>query len=278
MTHIIADTLACIPVEKAKNLGLAYLPQIVIFGNDSFKDDSEIDTATFIKKLKHASELPKTAAPNPLLYTPILDKLTKSNESIIIICPSSKMSGTWRSAETARNDYPQADIRVIDTLLVGAGLGTVVLEAVEMAKKNIHADKIQAAVIEKASQNRTYFLVDTLEFLFKGGRIGAAKALIGGLMQIKPLLTIQDGQVAPVDSQRTHKKAMESLINRIISECPKSLNAHLTIQYGENLKIAEELVETLKIRIGIGKIPITLLPPAIMVHGGPGVLGVSFFV
>jgi len=120
--------------------------------------------------------------------------------------------------------------------------------------------------------------VDTLEFLFKGGRIGAAKALIGGLMQIKPLLTIQDGQVAPVDSQRTHKKAMESLINRIISECPKSLNAHLTIQYGENLKIAEELVETLKIRIGIGKIPITLLPPAIMVHGGPGVLGVSFFV
>lgn len=278
MTHIIADTLACIPVDKAKQMGLAYLPQIVIFGEKSYRDDSEINTTQFIQKLKSSANLPTTAAPNPLLYLPILEDLTKSGEPILIICPSSKLSGTYRSASTAKNEFPQADIRIIDTLLIGASLGTVVLEAYDMARKNMDADIIQKAVMGKSERNRTYFLVDTLDYLYRGGRIGAAKAMVGGLMQVKPLLAVQNGQVVPVDSQRTHKKAIESFINRIVSECPKSQHSCLTIEYGDNFDSAQEIAEELKRRIGLIKVPTAFLPPAIMVHGGPGVLGASFFV
>lgn len=278
MTHLVADTLACIPVDEARKLGLAYLPQIIIFGNESYRDDSEIDSDTFIQRLKSSPTLPKTSAPYPSLYQPYFEKMSKTGEPILVICPSKKMSGTVRSAEAAALDFPNTDIRIIDTNTIGSGLGSIVRQAVAWQKAGFSAEQIEQNVKEMSARNRTYFLVDTLEYLHKGGRIGAAQALVGSMLQMKPILCLKDGQVDAHSTERTRKKAMAKFLDLILAECPKSPTACVTIQHGGVPEQAETLAADLKARLGVKDIPIYYLPPAVMVHGGPGVLGVSFFI
>jgi DegV family protein with EDD domain len=278
MVRIVADTLSSIPVEEAKRLKLPYLPQIIIFGEESYKDDSEIDTITFLQKLQSSKVLPKTAAPYPVLYNPIFEELIKTKEPILVLCPPSSVSGTIRSVETAKNDFPNADIQILDTTLIGAGLGTLVRKALEWAEKGDEVQVIIEKVKTMASKNRTYFLLDTLEYLRRGGRIGAAKAMMGGILQMKPLLAFRNSQVEPVESQRTKIKAVKSLVDLVQKECPKTLDAHFCIQEGGNKDEAANLSKQFSEVMGFQDIPMFTVPPAILVHGGPGVLGVSYFV
>ncbi len=277
MIHLVADTLSCLSVDEAKKMGLAYLPQIIIFGDHSYRDDSEMDSETFIKRLKSSPVLPGTSAPNPNLYFPYFEEMSKTGQPILVICPSKKLSGTVRSAETAASEFSKADIRIIDTGTIGSGLGSVVRKAVEWQQAGLSADEIEKNVRELSSRNRTYFLVDTLEYLRKGGRIGAAQALVGSMLQTKPILYLNDGQIDALGTERTRKKAMVKFLEVILNECPKTEEAYVTIEHGGVLDQAQELSLTLKSSLGNREIPITFLPPAIMVHVGPGVLGVSFF-
>jgi len=278
MVKIIADTLSSITVNEAKELGIDLIPQIIIFGDESFKDDKEIDSTTFIEKLKKSTTLPRTAAPYPSLYYPILDRLTAGDDEILIICPSSKMSGTYSRAVVASQEYPRASITIVETPLLGAGLGTLVRQAVEWAFQGSDANTIAEKIKLMAVKNRTYFLVETLEYLQRGGRIGAAKAIVGSLLQVKPLLGLINGEVDAIESQRTYKKAMQCFLERIEKECPRSAQAHLNVQHGGVIDQASKLASELEKRLGIRPIPISDLPSAILVHAGPGVLGVSYFV
>ncbi len=278
MIQIVADTLASIPVSEAKQLNLPYLPQIVIFGEQSLRDDTEITSEAFLERLKTSKEFPKTAAPPPVLYNPIYEELLKVGEPILVVCPSSKVSGTVRSAEVAAQDFPNGKIHVIDTLLVGAALGTVVKEALKLAKAGKDINSIIQKITSMAKRNRTYFLLDTLEYLHKGGRIGAAKALVGGLLQVKPILSFKNGQVEPLESQRTNTKAFNRLIEIVNSECPHSEESFLYVQQGGAMDLANQLVLEFSKSLGIKNIPIVTVPPAILAYGGPRVCGVSFFV
>lgn len=278
MVHIVADTISSIPVEEAKRLKLPYLPQIIIFGEESYKDDSEIDSSTFLQKLRTSKELPKTAAPYPALYNPIFEELGKTKEPILVICPPATVSGTVRSVEIAKNDFPNTEIHILDTSILGAGLGSLVRSALLWAQKGDSVETIITKVKEMATRNRTYFLLDTLEYLRRGGRIGAAKALVGGILQMKPLLAFRNSQVEPVESQRTKSKAIKSLIDLVQRECPQSEEAHFCIQEGGEKEEAAELANKIGKLMGFKNIPMYTVPPAILVHGGPGVIGVSYFV
>ncbi len=278
MVHIVADTLSSIPVEEAKRLKLPYLPQIIIFGEESFKDDSEIDSASFLQKLKTSKELPKTAAPYPVLYNPIFKELGKTKEPILVICPPAAVSGTVRSVETAKNDFPDLEIHILDTLTLGAGLGSLVRKALDWAQEGNSVQTIIDKVKEMAARNRTYFLLDTLEYLKRGGRIGGASALLGSILQMKPLLTIRNGNVEPVEKQRTKVKATKSLIELVQKECPLTEEAYFCIQEGGDKEEAAQLTNEFSKLLGFKNIPMYTVPPAILVHGGPGVIGVSYFV
>ncbi len=277
MVKIIADTLSCISVEEAKELGLAYIPQIIEFDGQTFRDDTEMDSATFLSKLRSSTILPKTAAPPPALYTPYFQEYSQQGHTILVIAPTGKMSGTTRGAEVAAKDFPDADIRVIDTSSIGSGLGVLVKSALEWAHQGLDADTIQANVLEMASRERIFFMVDTLEFLQRGGRIGKAQALVGSLLQLKPILTVKEGQTEAVENQRTKRKAIARIVELIMEKCPKGTDGHLSLMHGDALEDAEILAEGLKQALEISDIPIYFVPPAILVHSGPGVLGVSFF-
>jgi len=278
MVRIIADTLSSIPVEEARKLKLPFLPQIIIFGEESYRDDTEMDSETFLERLKKSSILPKTAAPYPHLYYPILKDLSKTGDEILIICPSSKLSGTFSRAVVAAQEFPEAKITILETPLIAASLGTIIRCALKWAGEGEDVKTITEKVIEMAAKNRTYFLVDTLEYLQKGGRIGTAQALLGSMLQVKPILAIQDGEIKAIESQRTKKKALSRFVEMTVSECPSDDSSFLTVQHGGVYEQAKALSEELSQKTGIIKIPIFTVPPAILVHAGPGVLGVSFFV
>lgn len=278
MIRIVADTTSTIAPKEAEKLSIYYIPQIIIFGDKAYRDDNEITTKEFLEKLKKSQSLPKTAAPPPILYQPIYDECAKRKDTVIVICPSQKVSGTYRSAADAALEYPEADIRVVDTQTIGPALGTLVLKALEWAKEGRSADFIVKSIEEMGKKARIYFYVDTLEYLYKGGRIGAASALVGSILQLKPILLFKDGQVNPFDKQRTKKKALSRIVELVSSQCPPTIDSHLSILEADAMEDAEALKRNFQENLNINSIQITDLPPAIVVHAGPGVVAASFFL
>jgi len=277
MIQIIADTLSCISPDEAKKMGIPLLPQIVIFGEKSYRDDSEINAIQFLEKARVSREFPSTAAPAPALYNPIFKNIAEKKDTALVICPSAKVSGTFQSVEKAANEFPGADIRIVDTQLLAAGLGTVVEHALQCVKGGMTADETIAEVLKLSQKNRTLVLVDTLEFLKRGGRIGAASAFIGGLLDMKPILAFRNGQIEPVEKQRTKKKALLRIKEMITADCARDDSTHLIIMHGDAIQDAEKLASELKSELGIKNVKIIFPPPAILTHSGPGVLAISYF-
>ncbi len=278
MVTIVADTTSSLPKTKFPELGIPLLPQIIIFGDKEYRDDTEMDSAAFMLKLRSSDVLPKTAAPAPALYTPIYKKYTENGGSVIVIVPSAEVSGTFRSASVAAEDFPDADIRVIDSRTVAGGLGSLVLQAHSWAQQGLDSAEVEQKVKNLASREHVYFLVDTLEYLRKGGRIGGAQAMVGSILQVKPILTIKNGKAEPVESQRTKKKALARLIDIVCTDCPRNMSALVSVMHCEAEADARDLKNQLEEMLGITDIPIYELPPAIIVHVGPKALAVSFFV
>lgn len=153
MIKIVADTTSTIAPKEAERLGIYYLPQMIIFGDKAYRDDNEITTKEFLEKLKKSQVLPKTAAPPPILYHPIYEQCSKQNDTVIVICPSQKVSGTYRSASDAALEYPDMDIRIIDTQTIGSALGTLVLKALEWANEGKPADLIVKSIEEMSKKH-----------------------------------------------------------------------------------------------------------------------------
>jgi DegV family protein with EDD domain len=278
MTIIVADTTCGLPRLLLKERCIPLIPQIVTFGEESYHDHRDLDTATFLSKLKASSTLPKTSVPEPSLYYPVFAEASKKGESVIVVAPTSKASGTGRSAETAAQDFPSVDIRVVDTQTVSCNLGSMVLVADDMAKAGKSADEIIAKLKNMIPRGRLYFVVDTLEYLAKGGRIGGAKKLLAELLEIKPILQVKDGQVESFEQQRTKKRALARLVEMVMESYKGGEEAHLCVLQVEAEKEAQAFVEELKSKVSVAHIPIYELPPAIVVHAGPKAMGVGFFV
>lgn len=278
MVTIFADTTSSLTVKEAEAMGVEFFPQIINFADESFRDDYELDSSTFLKKLGESASLPKTAAPPPSLYNQKIEKHLSLGNSIIVLTPSMQLSGTFRSAETAAQEFPEADIKVIDTLCIGASLASIVKIANQYAQKGLSSEELISKIENLISRERNLFVVDTLEYLYKGGRIGGAKMLFGSILQVKPLLCLKNGKVEPVDSQRTSKKAVARLKELVVKECKEKGCSMLSIQHGDARQEALALAKEFKILLGVESIEIYELPPAFLTHSGPGVLGVSYFV
>lgn len=278
MTIIVADTTCGLPKSLLKERGITLIPQVVTFGDQSYHDDKDLDTATFLSKLKASPTLPKTAAPEPALYFPIFEEARKKGESVIVVAPTSKASGTVRSAQTAAQEFSDVDIRVVDTQTVSCNLGSLVLVADDMAKAGCSTDDIVAELNDMIPRGRLYFVVDTLEYLAKGGRIGGAKKLVAELLEIKPILQVKNGQIEPFEQQRTRKRALARLIEVVAESCKGGDDAHLCMLQVEAEQEAQSMVTELKSRVFVSDIPVYELPPAIVVHAGPKAMGVGFFI
>ncbi|MBI9049495.1 MAG: DegV family protein [Anaerolineaceae bacterium] len=277
MTIILGDTTSGIPIHQAEELNIPLLPQIIVFGQESYRDDYEIDHETFLAKFRESSELPKTAAPPPSLYEPFFSAAEDRKQDVVIICPSSELSGTYRSAMSAANEYGKLNIYVIDSKTIGGGLATLLLTAKKWANSGMAAKDIVININKMVEKEKNYFVVETLEYLHKGGRIGGAQNLFGSILQIKPILTIAKGKVQPAETQRTKKKALSRLFELIEADFPGTDYGYLCVMHGDALSEADLLAEQIQQKYELSDVPVYYLPPAFMVHAGPGLLGVSYF-
>lgn len=278
MVTIITDTTCSIPRDEIRRLGIPLLPQIIVFGDQQYRDDTEITTDEFLTKLKASSALPKTAAPSPALYTPIYKEEIAKGNSIIVITPSAELSGTFRSASVAAEEFPGADIRIIDTRTIAGGLGSIVMDAYNLAKSGASADVVEARIRDLIQRQRIYFVVDTLEYLYKGGRIGGASALFGSILQVKPILTLRNGRAEAAETQRTKKRALSRIVEIVDQDCPHDPSGMVTVSECDNMSEAADLARQFAQITGSMDIPIYEVPPAIVVHAGPKVLAISFFM
>jgi len=278
MVKIVADTLACLPKDFASQNDIPVISQVINFGNESYLEGIDMDMPTFMQKLRTSKELPKTAAPPVELFINAFNHLVPQGEPILCIHPSAEVSGTVRSALTAAAEFPGADIRVVDTRLVGTPLGSLVQLACAWAKEGVDAGTIEQRLLEMSPRCRIYFMVETMEYLARGGRIGGATALMGSLLQIKPILTFTQGRVDQFEKERTHRAALKRLKQLVIDQYPRQGLGYLTVMHADALEEAKLLADDLGKALRLSEVPIGDLPPAVATHGGPGVLGVGFFV
>ncbi len=278
MVKIITDTTACLHDETARRYQIPVIPQVINFGNESYLEGIDMDTDTFMQRLKSSSELPKTAAPPPELFIKEFERLVPMGETILCIHPSAEVSGTVRSAEIAAKEFPSADIRIIDTRVVSSPLATMVELAARWADTGVNANTIEAQIRAMIPRCRIYFMVATLEYLARGGRIGGAAALLGSMLQIKPILTFEDGKVNQFDKERTKNNALGRIKDLVTRQTSPVQECYLTVMEAGVPDQGQALAEDLRIKLGLSSVPVHKMPPAIVTHAGPGILGVGFFV
>jgi DegV family protein with EDD domain len=275
--NIITDTTSGLPKEISDRYDIPIIPQVINFGNKSYYEGVDIDNAAFMRMLKDSKELPKTAAPPPELFIKEIKRLAPQGGTIFCIHPSSEVSGTVRSAEMAAKEFPGVDIRVIDTRTIGSPLATLVQLSAEWVAEGIEADAIEMQIKKLIPRNRIYFLVDSLEYLLKGGRIGGASALLGSVLQIKPILALKDGRVDQFEKERTKTRALTRLVELVKAQAARDGEAYISVMHAAVPDAAEKFAETLRQEFNLNHIPILDVPPAIVTHGGPGILAAAFF-
>jgi len=276
--RILTDTTAVIPPDYASKHNLEIIPQVIIFGTESLLEDEDISFQTFLERLKSAKELPKTAAPPVWSAEKAIKKYLGEADSVICIHPSAEVSGTIRTVTTAKEQsFPNADIRIVDTRTIGGNLCTMVMNAVEWAEEGFSADEIETRIRAMIPRERSYFLVDTLEYLHRGGRIGNANYLLGSALSIKPILYINDGTADVLEKVRTRHHAFERLIELALRDCPDPHQGQLCIMQADAEDRALQLRERLCEAYGGYEARIVTLGSAFTVHVGPGALSIGFF-
>lgn len=277
--RIVTDTTATLPSEFVRAHDIQVVPQIVVFGQKTYFENVTLSFDEFLGLLKSSPMLPKTSAPQPGDMIEAYRCQLEHADTIISLHPSIDVSGTVRSALTAKNTtFPDADIRIIDSRTAGGNLASIVIAATEWAEHGIGADEIIQRVNAMIPRGRVYFLVATLEYLQKGGRIGGASALIGTALQIKPILELKNGRVEAFEKVRTHHRALERIKELALEQCPRSEDAHLCVMQADAEDVAQKLVADLQSELGIKDIPIYPCGASITTHVGPGTLAVAFFV
>ena len=277
MIKVITDSTTYLPTEFITSHNIEVVPLKVRFGNEVYDEGIGISNDTFYEKLATESVFPKTSQPPvgefKLKYEEILNN---DNDEVLVLTISSGLSGTFNSAKTAADMLPKAKITVFDSKSTALGLGLMVATAVDLADTGHSMPEIMARLEQMRQDMHVYFMVDTLEYLYKGGRIGAVSAFIGGLLKFKPILTIDEGVLKPQAKVRTRTKAIKRLINIAQESIPDTNTpvqiAVMHIQSEPDIARLEKLMR--KQFHNINRFVTGEIGPVIGAHTGPGLLGI----
>lgn len=273
--RLVTDSTADIPAEVRDALGIEMVPLKLHFGNETFLDDVTIDAKEFYRKLAGAKELPTTSQPSPLDFLDVYRKLAKEPDVCIIsIHLSSALSGTYQSAVLAKSMLEEpADITVMDSKSATCGIGLLTVAAAEAAREGKSKEEILALIERLRRETTIYFMVDTLECLQKGGRIGKAAGLLGTLLNIKPILCIdEEGEVATVDKVRGQKRAMARIMELLKERYLGPVN--VTIAHADSPESAQEWGALVQENMQVNTLNYNRIGPVIGAHAGIGAIGV----
>jgi DegV family protein with EDD domain len=275
VVKIVTDSTADIPAELAAQFDITTIPLYVQFGVDSFRDRVDITEDDFYFRLQNGPVHPTTAQPSPQDFADAFDRIAEGADGIVSVHLSEKMSGTISSAlqgaKMMKNPVP---VEVVDSTFTSMATGLVTLTAARLAQAGYDLQSVAAAARDSVTKITLLVLFDTLKYIARGGRIGRAKALMGSVLNVKPLLDIQGGEFVPVSQVRSRNKGVERLVD-LVKNAGHSI-VDLSVVHSTTPDEAKALVKRLAEFVPMDKIHLARIGPVLGAHGGPGVLAVTF--
>ena len=264
---IVTDSLSDITDDLAQELGITVVPLYVRFGEEVYRDRVEMTTEEFYRRLVQGDTFPTTTQPPPGDFLDVYNKLAKETDEILAITVSSMLSGTYQSALQAKDRIDEkCRIEVIDSQKVAMSLGLIVIAAAKAAKEGANLDELADFVRRAIPRSHLVIYFDTLKYLAKGGRIGKARGLMGAMLSIKPILTIKDGEMAPLTRVRSPAAGLDYLYNFVPGF---SKIEALAVEHATTPAEADALVERLGAICPNEQISRAIVSPVLGTHAGP---------
>ncbi|HEV7665859.1 MAG TPA: DegV family protein [Chloroflexota bacterium] len=272
---VATDSTADLRPEVQERYGLAMVPLIVNWDGQTFRDKLDLTTRDFYTRLRASKTLPKTGAPSLAAFETAFREQLKGHAAVVSVNLASKLSGTYEVARKAAESVDPQRISVIDSGSVSVCLGWLAEMAATLANDGLEPAEIVSRLEEAKGRLRIFALVETLDFLQRGGRIGRAAALAGTLLSVKPILSIRDGEVAPVERVRTMNGALRRLVELVVASGPVE---RLGVVDADSARNADDVDQQLRAHYPDMTIDRGELGPVVGTHGGPGVVGVGLLL
>jgi len=275
---VLTDSTAYIPDPILKQYNIFTIPLFVVWNGQSLRDGVDITPQEFYQRLATAKTMPTTSQPSAQDMKGAFQNLLDQGYDVLGIFISSKLSGTVQSAHQALEMMPQAASRiaVVDSLSTAMAMGFQVVQAARAAQQGASLTECQQAALTAQANSSVYFVVDTLEFLHRGGRIGGAQALLGTALNIKPLLELRAGRIEAVEKIRTKSKAIERMIELTAERVAGRTPVRLAAVHANAEAEAQALLEAAAAKMNPVETFFASVSPVIGVHTGPGVVGLAF--
>lgn len=276
---IVTDSTSYISDEYIKKYDIKLVSLNVIINGVSSRE-VDIENEVFYEEIRNSKEIPKSSQPIPNEMLNTFKEIVKDGDSIVGIFLSSKMSGTYSNANMIKDmileDYPDADIHILDSKTNCMQMGFAVIEAARTASEGKSINEVINAANHVINNSRFLFTPETLEYLKKGGRIGGAAALFGNVLQIKPILTVVNGETSVFKKVRTRKKAIEEIVKTVLEEIEAKGLGDIVVHHINCQEDGLKLAKALENKLG-KKVEIQSIGPVIGVHVGPGSIGIAYY-
>lgn len=274
MIRVVTDSACDLPEEIIAAHDIEIVPLTIRFGEETFLDRIELSTPSFWHRVRSAESLPETSAPSAGQFLETFERLASHNaDGIVVISLSSRLSATHQAARVASEQVRSIPVKVIDSQNATTALGFQVLEAARAAASGADLDQVADAARDAVPKTKAFAVLDTLEFLRRGGRIGAAVAFFGTALQIKPMIELAEGIVVPAGRVRTRSKALAAVAARIVDIGPRL--EEVAIIHADAKEEAQRLAARLETSC---RISIAEIGPVIGAHTGPGTIGAAYRV
>lgn len=274
---ILTDSTAYFPDELLEKYDVHVIPLIVNWNDESYLDNVDITPEVFYDRLTKEKNLPTTSQPSAGAFKEVFDGLKEDYSGIVAILISGELSGTVASALAAAEMMGDFPVEVVDSKLTTMALGLMVIKAAEVAQAGGSLEEVSQVAKDMIGKVTVMFVLDTLEFLHKGGRIGGAKRLLGSMLALKPVLQLQDGKIEAYDSVRTKKKAIAAMLSHFYEDAVGKDSIHATVYHGVAEKEAAAVLAEMKERVELKTSVLTKLSPVLGVHTGPGTVGIAYY-
>lgn len=274
---IFADSTSDLPKEWIDRHDIGIIPLYVVFGNEQLRDGVDITPAELYERVSRSGSLPKTAAPSPADFMAAFEPYVKQGDSILYISLSSGLSATYQNALIAAAEYPEASIRVVDSLNLSSAIGLLVMKAVYAANEGKSLDEIVRMLESARPAVESEFVIDTLEYLYKGGRCSGVQNLLGSLLNIRPVIKVIDGKMTPAYKVRGKKeKAMNQMLQNALDKEQRMDNDLIFVVHTYAEDEAQYLQQVLKEKTGAREVAISTAGCVISSHCGPKTIGIMY--
>ncbi|RLC70810.1 MAG: hypothetical protein DRI81_18600, partial [Chloroflexi bacterium] len=274
---VVTDSSAYIPKEALGGLSIPMIPLWAIWGDEHLRDGVDIDPPAFYRRLRESEIFPTTSQPSSGEFENFFRQVGAEADAIVAVLLTSKLSGTVTNAQAALAQASEIPIRIVDSLSTSMGLGFCVLAAARAAAAGKPLDEVATAAEEMRDRIHLIFVVDTLEYLHRGGRIGGARRLLGTALNIKPLLHFEEGAIEPLAQVRTKRKAIAEMLKVAEERLGGKQITEAAIVDADSPKEGDAVAEQVKARFGLSTVYRSPISPAIGTHAGPGAVGLAFY-